>query len=520
MSFVNLFTRRLPIASMKLVDREFGMRDHAWSGTPRVNARARKRVWDFQTPPMSGSDAVVMSKVLRGEWCIGVPFDTARNVYTSKGVAPTVTSTSGGIESGVAADGAPIYVRDVANNVDRKINQYQTGVGFASRATANILTANQSNVDTDTTGFTAVGGATLARRTGAGQFMLGTGGLECVTDAVGGVRGGFYAEVTATDSFGAASVHLRAASGSPVVRVVFENVSLGASVSVTSITLATDRWIKVPVDNLSVSAGNTLRLRVEEETIDSAITFYADCLQVQHTQRSTVWMVGGSSDHGGKLHYPISLINKASAPARGMTIGFWMLPFSPGGVQTGTMFEFLGTGSDDYVRGKYIAGTSFTVECRGTANASAVYSSASFGRQWQHIVISLDYDSNLLRLFEAGVQRQTAALASNQKPDLSKLTQIVLGGNNAASLFADAYIADFFFLPFGISDASELYTYAQVGQLSLFPQLLLSGDVLGSTGDSRIKVVGDCEDHSFLPHVRSGAFDNTARSISGRFFEV
>ena len=518
MSFLEIFGRRLPIASVKRVDREFGARDNAWGGTPRVSTRARKRVLEFTTPLLAGVDAELWQRVLRGMTCEGRSFDTARNLYSSKGQGLMLLAQLPTIDSGLSADALPVYFRDTTNNVDRLVNTYQTGV-LAGQSGSNYLTANQSSVETDTTGFTAVDGATLARVTT--HKMYGTASLKCTTSgAVNAVRGGFYVEITSSGGTHEGFVYLRAFSGSPVVRVRLRNETTASEVLKTSITLSTAYWLRVECTGLASSNTNSLRLYVEEETADSSAVFVADGLHIGAGGGGGKWVTGGTAVNNSGAYLPLAVVNKSQITGRGFSVAFWHFAGVPGSIPiSGDLFELQDASSDNRLTVRVASGSppSLIAESRGSTTATATYANAAVGAGgWEHIVAAIDEENSLLRLFRNGAQVASASVSvATTKPTLANVTEIVFGSSTARALLADLLI-----LPFGVSSATELYAAAQVAQLSLLPRLLVTGTAITALNESRLFMIGDCTEGVHQGKQVAGAWDPNARVLTGTLTEV
>ncbi len=165
----------------------------------------------------------------------------------------------------------------------------------------NLLTANQSSVETDAAGFVAVNGATIARST-AQQWQ---GAASLLTTTPGSVNGeGFWAMVpVAAYQPGmtiTVSVYLRSLSASTDlflwVWADTPSQAIGPPVPVTIVS-AGGLWVRASVTvtlptPLPVSSGG-IGLRVG--TVGTiARSWYADGLQVEQDVAPTVWKLGGT----------------------------------------------------------------------------------------------------------------------------------------------------------------------------------------------------------------------------------
>lgn len=161
----------------------------------------------------------------------------------------------------------------------------------------NLLTANQSDVETDTTGLSAITGATLTRDTT--QAWHGAASLKVVTPGVATNEGvgvgrpdtAFQAGQTIT-----ASAYLRGA-GTLQFKIVRAGVTSYAN---TTITL-TGTWTRYQISATlpyPLPAG-TYQLEITTSGTQ-AVTFYADGLQIEAATPATAWALGGATVLAGQ----------------------------------------------------------------------------------------------------------------------------------------------------------------------------------------------------------------------------
>lgn len=229
------------------------------------------------------------------------PFDDS--LYDSKGVvAGTFSRTSAAylpngvsVISGIARYDAARIIRGI----------------LIEEGTTNLLTANQSSVETDLTGFQTIVGGTLTRDITTAWH--GTACLKMVTPGVG-VNEGFYTDFVAVAASGTytASVWLK---GSGVVRVYLrEQDSVGALIGDTltaDITL-TNMWTRHSITRVFGSTG--VRAQIHVRTVaTAAITYYADGLQLEQKPCATSWTLGGTTRAGETLTIPTAgVFNKGN----------------------------------------------------------------------------------------------------------------------------------------------------------------------------------------------------------------
>ena len=186
--------------------------------------------------------------------------------------------------------------------------------------TTNLLTANQSSVETDLTGFTALDAATLTRDTV--EHWHGIASLKVVTSGtVNGVRGGARTDAItalANTSF-SGSVW---AKGVGTVRVYLKDATNGVTSNIVTLSL-TSSWQRVVCKlTTGASAVTDLGLYMEEDVADSALTFYVDGLQIEQRNYTTSWTLGGLT----RSDETLTLSTRWNKDA--WSIEFWLIPYT------------------------------------------------------------------------------------------------------------------------------------------------------------------------------------------------
>ncbi|HBC94479.1 MAG TPA: hypothetical protein DCZ10_16655, partial [Pelotomaculum sp.] len=179
-------------------------------------------------------------------------------------------------------------------------------------ATANLLTANQSSVETDTTGLSSFSSATITRDTA--EPWQGEACLKVVTP--GSIAGeGMLADKTgltlAVDEGYTASAYVK---GSGIVKIYLAEWSGGTPQTVSSANVElTSTWQRIHVPITIADATNTsLRIMVRTPTAQS-ITFYVDGLQIEKKAYATSWQIGGTPRAAEVLTVPATdIFNKGN----------------------------------------------------------------------------------------------------------------------------------------------------------------------------------------------------------------
>ena len=151
----------------------------------------------------------------------------------------------------------------------------------------NLLSDNQADVETDTTGFILQGSGSLVRSTdeqahGVASLKIDTGGLG----ASQGARTD-SADVDASATY-TASVYLK---GTGTVRLNLEERNAGdkqESIVQTAIITLTSSWVRYEISSVFGASGVAARIIVMTD-IAQTITFYMDKLQIEKASAATLW---------------------------------------------------------------------------------------------------------------------------------------------------------------------------------------------------------------------------------------
>jgi len=177
---------------------------------------------------------------------------------------------------------------------------------------SNILSANQSDVETNTAGFLAIGGGTITRDTN--NYYQGTASFKVVTGAVNGDGGKVDTVSASAATQYTASVHLKGTSGDVVKIVLRDNTN--ATETSTTITM-NGQWQRKEVSHTTGALAVT---DLEFHLINNAaatITFYADAFQIEANSFAGHWTRGG--DSGWTAITPSGITNQNTF----LEDGFW-----------------------------------------------------------------------------------------------------------------------------------------------------------------------------------------------------
>lgn len=183
----------------------------------------------------------------------------------------------------------------------------------------NLLTANQSNVETDTTGFTAVNGATISRDTS--EQYEGAASLKIVTNT--SASAGMFVSVT-TSAQGTYTSRCRVkntgADMNVWTRINYSDATFDDSTHtvVASSGSFTDVVI-APLTSNGAKTVSSVQLHVRRTTGTANVTCYVDALQLAAKAYATTWHVGGATRNAEACAAPADLFD----PAAG-TIEVWI----------------------------------------------------------------------------------------------------------------------------------------------------------------------------------------------------
>jgi hypothetical protein len=468
----------LPVAvadsdSDTLERREFEEASRMFDGSISRRRIAAKRSWKFTTIPLPASDAAALVAMLQGR-AEGWNFD--RDAWSSRPLQPNTTANYfTQLRLSGPADGRTGYL-------DYNPNAYGKGIELGS-VSVNRLAGNQRSVETDTTGFTAVDGATLLQS--PDYFYHGTKSLRVLTSAtVNGARGGVYTTGVQAGATGtvAGSCYVFATSAVSV-RAYLYNATLGTSSAIKTIALAPYTWTRIAELTLTANATTDLvSLYILEESADSGIEFFVDALQIENLTYSTPF-VDGSRSVMSRAEY----VGFDPSPGLGITVSMWVASRVIS-AQRG-IFELQGnvpgTTSVHYLAA-YANGGSLVPILGGPTGAGSWGIANAFTTwigQWLQFTYALVGPTGVptLRVLIDGVQRLLVYPTANITADPRAFTRVQIGGYSTVAPF-QCPIDDFVILPWVASDAHLANMRSATHSLALSPRLWAEGSFLPEGG--------------------------------------
>lgn len=484
---------------------EIGDRERAFDGTLLNTRRAIKRRWTCRTTMVRE----LISRALRGlVFGEGHAFPFDADLYSTKGLAP-LSSTGVTVRLGTAADGAPVSGEGIFG-----------GSVAVEEVRSNVLTANQSNVETNTSGFTSIDGATLTQD--AGAYWQGTKSLKVVTSAaVNTVRGGFFtANASATPSAAyVGSLYVYSASvGS--VRVRLEDSFNSVNGSFTTYALVPGQWLRLTTTALTVGgAGAVVNLRVEESTADAGLTFYVDGMQIELGAFATSWVTGGTTRASpASYRYPGEAFGTVD-----LTINLWTLGQpSPTTAATRAFTAVVnpapGSAASDIIALQRGSGTDvYTLITRVSDATNNLSTAAAPGASMLTVVLRRNPETGETKqaIYVNGVSVATSSAAI---PDLSRGVQHIFIGAEAGGLTLwNGRIDDLQILPYAAPAAQIAAWYAYGRSACVSPRVEMDGDI---APDDRVRVEGQVTGQASQGFSDAGVWRTNGQVLSLTLEEV
>jgi hypothetical protein len=204
------------------------------------------------------------------------------------GVAPTFTRSS------IAYDSK-------GNQVSSGVPRFEPGYDAAT----NLLTENQSNVETSAFGTVRGSGTTTITRTTV-ESWEGVASLSVAMDGSAATQGvnltssGTYPVVSPNRTY-TASMWIKGPAGSSIRLGLAERTAAGTFVAETqgSLVAMTGEWQRLSVTRLFGATGERAQIYAEKNQL-GAVTIFIDGLQLETSSIPTGWLLGGTSRAGGQ----------------------------------------------------------------------------------------------------------------------------------------------------------------------------------------------------------------------------
>lgn len=195
------------------------------------------------------------------------------------------------------------------DKITRRVVVGDTTKLFMLSQKSNILTANQSNVETNVTGFTAIGGGTRTRDTNV--YYEGVASLKIVTGATSGDGAKVDGVSASAATTYTGSVYVKG-TAADVIKFVLRDNTNGTETSTTA--TMTGQWQRVQVSHtMGALAVTDLEFHVTNNAAASK-TVYCDAFMIEANTYAGHWTRGGDSGWTSILTSTSTLTAASSDP--------------------------------------------------------------------------------------------------------------------------------------------------------------------------------------------------------------
>ena len=374
---------------------------------------------------------------------------------------------------------------EVASGVER----YETGQFSQSimveEGTSNLLTANQSSVETDTTGFIQEGaGNTLTRDTTTS--WQGIASIKIISAA--GIGYGARATVTSASASTTytASAYIKGSVGGERVRILLFDVT--NNYTLANITLTTF-WQRIKTTlTTGVLPVTDFRIRIETQ-YSEVLTWYADGLQLEQKAYATSWTLGGSTRSPESLTIPTAGVLSSAA---GTIEGYVNLNRAPGTIE---QYLFDGGGAINNNLQIYVGTDGKLRAAYGTGAATVTITGTHVLTMGVWYAIAVKWSASGVTLYLNGAVEASSGTA----PGFTFGANAYIGSKNDSTSQLDGQIDDLRISSIARSDADILagynsgialiidqYTMAKMafdGALEIFARPILYAGTIDSLGE-------------------------------------
>ncbi len=508
MTYLKLNNITIPVAKGGEVEpQEIGSKKRAFDGTLSADRRDIKRMWKYETKPLTASLARTLRGLVMGE---GHYWSYNSDLYSDKGLGASNTPTTTFI-SNTAGDGDAVKVQSLDSpETTRNASFRTTGVAI-DIASTNIFAAAIRDCESDPLNdFSASAGATLSNE--SSDYWEGAQSLG-ITTTPGGVR---YAETPATavsgDTDYTASVYLKLESGTGTVNILLYDDTGGAGSGTSkNVTLAADTWIRAFVTHTTDSVASTATLRIGDQAAGDATVFYADGLQLEANAFPTQWYDGDRS-----TQVCINYSNQLLTPIDQLTFAFWLHSsdlFKNGGDPDQYIATFRESADQNEIQIRIRNSDFKIIQTTSDQNGATVTNTSTTvfdDGLWHHIAVTFNNKTKITTLYIDGASEDTSTSADIINFSLISANGLVVGGETTTTSL-NSVLDDVIFLPFLMTadEIAELYNSGS-GTTFPLPRLIATGDF---TTDNEVEVIGTVNRETVVGVQRSGSWENNNHII-------
>lgn len=261
---------------------------------------------------ISGTANPTITPLGDGIYRIAVTFTAAAataTCYAFPAASGSFTTTGDGasgiyVDAAMLNEGATALAYQATNSSGVDLANPLNGAGLVLEGSGtNLLSANQSDVETDTTAFTVHSNAipTLLTRD-TGERYQGSASLKTVTAGNGGSEGFSVLVSASTAGYYSAQVQVKGSGGAAIkafLRFTYTDASTSDGTDVVFYLNGSWQLVKVEgrQSNAAPHSAKTLQsvsLHVRTNTATAA-TYYSDALQIEASPFATSWVQGGTT---------------------------------------------------------------------------------------------------------------------------------------------------------------------------------------------------------------------------------
>lgn len=483
---------------------ELGEFSRSLAGQMRKEVRATKRAWKMELRPVNPDAGHALVQMLMGRGH-GFPFDTDKK--SAGGITPT-TDTNTVLNT--ATDGSPLYCSKVSNALS---------VGSTTTNLWDVNVRRGTGALGNTTGFTAVDGATIASNS---THRVADASLSVVTSAVvNGVRGG--AQVNSTAGFSAGSTYAGSVWVKPTtstsIRAYLRDETAGVDGTPVTVACAANVWTRIDDFTITMGGASTnASMYVLEETADSGITFYCDHFQVEVGTVSDPW-----ADPTTATAASLTYTSGPVAGWRDMTINAWVTLST----QVGTACYYLRMNSGAVAR-LYLNNNATNGELAfasyGRLGVEDKITATGLSRRTLYMVtcvVRRNPRSGQAKkeLWVNGSMISSSSPAEDNMPDFDEDGTIDVGhGGATGTELRSGTIDELQILPYAADSTQIAAWYTATRSLCTQPQLVMTGDLLKSWESVNVQAIVDKVEN--MPAYIGSTFYPNVKRISCTLEEV
>jgi len=547
MAFLQINGYTVPVKSCEEQREEIGYRDRAFSGVPVSDIRTIKRVWNCTTKPMLQRDADNLARVISGDgdrygFNNFISSGLTKYYATDKGII-NLTSNSAGTWIPATNHGDQVRTDkelhhatavEMTPTQSSETERTNGSLGLQNPKT-NLFSPNTRSAENAPTGYSAVGGATLASDTN--KYWQGSKSLKVTTSSNGdGVRTdaidlGAVPNGTSGKTY-TASAYVWVDNTATTYAYIRDETNGVNGPQTSAILEFGGGWARYSASITLAADSQYLRLYVKT-TATTTRNYYLDAFQITESNWPTPFINGAESAYSYNLNY-LSAATRSTTKnlfdwTKDFTINLWVRGIDTAicGETTGTIVDFL---AKDYNGNACVctlsrqSGNDLRAYFLGASGSPSIITEINvFDNDWHMITLvvrqiySVISGSYALELYIDGTSVGNQATIT--KPVPGYISTFGFGGP-----FTDR-ISDCTIVPFAASSdiiTGWYDTMGPVGNNKVLPDLprfFIGGDIINDP-DLLIECVGKVDSQLGTQASSSGTWENNMRSLSFTIFEV